>query len=106
MILLLPWHILLAVFHWLQEVTGTNIGIPGHTPRWYNFHSGFEGVITLYIGAGVFYWHHNCHQHKCWHWARYKTAAGDKVCKTHHPDMGKDFKLTAEHILRRHNKHQ
>lgn len=95
-------HIILAVWHWLQEVTGTNIGIPGHTPRWYNFHSGFEGDYALYAGLIMLYWHNTCHQHKCPRLARHKTDAGDRVCKRHHPDMGKSFKLTAAYIKHRH----
>lgn len=95
----------LGVWHWFQEVTGTNNGIPGHTPRWYNFQSA--GLAFTALAAVIaFYWHHNCHQHRCPRWARYKTAAGDRVCKTHHPDMGKDFKLTAEHIKNRHDLHK
>lgn len=96
----------ISIFHWLQEVTGTNIGIPGHTPRWYNFHSGIEGNLALFGAIYLAYWHHTCHQHHCYRWARYTTAAGDKICKTHHPDMGKGFKMTAEHILRRHKANQ
>lgn len=98
-------HVVLALWRWFQEVTGTNNGIPGHTPRWYNFSSA--GLEFTAIGAVVvFYWHHNCHQHRCPRWARYSTDAGDKICKTHHPDMGKGFKLTALHIKRRHDKAQ
>lgn len=96
-------EVITPAWHWFQEVTGTNNGIPGHTPRWYNFSSA--GLEFTAIGvAATFYWHHNCHQNKCPRWARYTTAAGDKVCKTHHPEMGPDFKMTALHIKRRHDK--
>lgn len=89
-------------FHWFQEITGTNNGIPGHTPRWYNFLSA--GLEFTAVGAVLaLYWNHNCHQHKCWRWARFATLGGHKVCKTHHPDMGKGFKITAKHIQEAHD---
>jgi hypothetical protein len=97
------WHVVLAVFHWFQEVTGTNVGIPGHTPRWYNFLSaGLE--FTAIGGLIMFYYKHNCHQHHCPRIARHTTKGGHIVCKRHHPDMGRGFKITAEHIAKEHNK--
>lgn len=95
-------HIWFDIFHWFQEVTGTNDGIPGHTSRWYSFLSA--GLEFTALGLGItFYWKHTCHQHHCYRLARHATDGGDIVCKRHHPDMGKGFKLTAHHIRRRHN---
>ena len=101
----LPVSVLHAVFTWFQNFTGTNNGLNPGSTKWYNFHSGFEGDLGIYAAIFLFYYHHQCHQHKCWHWARHATADGTKVCKTHHPDMGKGFKITAEHILHHHKLH-
>lgn len=81
-----------------------NIGIPGHTPRWYNWHSGIEGSLGLYGAIIAIYWHHQCYHHLCFRWARHQTLAGDKVCKRHHPDMGPGFKLTMDLIKHRHDR--
>lgn len=101
----LPISIIVAVFHWLQNFTGTNNTFNAGSTKWYNFHSGFEGDLAIYGAVIAFYWHHQCHQHKCYRWARHATADGTKVCKTHHPDMGKGFKITAAHILHHHRAH-
>lgn len=61
-------HIWFAIWHWLREVLGVNIGIPGHTPRWYNGESGSGSdiqelaIIGFIIGL---YHHHNCPVPRC-----------------------------------------
>jgi hypothetical protein len=64
-------HIWFAIFHWLQDITGTNSGISGQTTRWYNFVSGM-GEFTI-VGLGINYYRtHRCQS--CWRFSRHDVA--------------------------------
>lgn len=82
---------ILQVLDWPMQTTGG-----------YNFVSGIGsdiGEITV-VGLGVAWLHHhNCHVAGCWrlHWR--PTAAGDLVCRRHHPEKQK----THEQILDDHH---
>jgi hypothetical protein len=63
-------------------------GSRNETGGWYGFHSGLGGAAYLslpVILAGV-WWHHQCHVHGCFWYARRVTAAGERACWKHHPE--------------------
>jgi hypothetical protein len=60
--------------------------------RGYNFWSGIGSdfgqltLLTAVIGLGIASWRrHNCEVGGCWRLCWHHTAAGDHVCKRHHP---------------------
>jgi len=70
--------------HWLALFFGVANGDGNSTG--YLFWSGI-GSDLAYVGVGVaFFRHHNCEVHGCWRLGRHVTAAGQKVCRRHHPD--------------------
>ena len=65
-------HVILQVWHWLLNFTGTNI--PEGGSKWYNFWSGFGSDLgeLVIIGSLVgLYKHHNCHVKGCWRIGRH-----------------------------------
>lgn len=56
----------------------------------------FLNGLTL---AGLFWWHNQCHVHRCYWYARRKTAAGEPACWRHHPEP----KRTVEDLHEAHH---
>lgn len=84
------WH-WLALFFGVYNGDGNNAG--------YLFWSG-TGSDLAYLGmAAAFLRGHNCEVHRCWRFGRHPTAAGQKVCRRHHPDGH----LTAESVRQAHH---
>lgn len=57
----------------------------------YAFWSGSGSVLLPwllngFLIAGLFWWHHQCHVHRCFWYARRKTAAREAACWRHHPE--------------------
>lgn len=87
----------------LLHITG---GDNGSGP-WYLEESGFialAGFITYFSG---WFRKHNCHKNWCWRLAKHKVGDGKfVVCKVHHPEMGRGFKVKPEHIQHAHEAHK
>ena len=69
----------LAVFFGLQDGSGTG----------YLFWSGIGsdlGELAIVGGLYGIYRKSNCEVHGCWRLGRHATAAGQHVCRRHHPD--------------------
>lgn len=102
-------HLLFHLRHWLAEHVG--IGTDKTAIYWYSFWSGFGsdiGEATLIGGAIVLIRNHNCEVHGCKHVGRLYEYDMDgvkhRVCKRHHPQLGKDHKLHHHHLLAHHEK--
>lgn len=71
------------VAHWLfQPLHGLG----------YQFWSGIGSDVselTLVLGLAAYLRHHNCHVRHCPRLQWKPTAAGDQVCRRHHPDRAK-----------------
>lgn len=92
-------HVIL-LGHWLYW----HFGVNGSGP-WYGFWSGAGsdiGELTIVTAIFASMAHaariNNCEVHGCWRLRRHTTAAGHRVCRTHHPDG----KLTAEGVTAAH----
>ena len=84
--------------HWLLHV----LGVDDVSGRWYGFWSGFGsdlGEVAIIGGLFTVYRRHNCEVHGCWRLGRHATAAGQHVCRKHHPDG----QLTAESVSAAHH---
>jgi hypothetical protein len=55
---------------------------------YYGFHSGIGGAyyVSVPVILAAFWWHHQCHVHRCFWYARRVTAAGERACWKHHPE--------------------
>jgi hypothetical protein len=65
------------------------LGVDDLSGPWYGFWSGFGSDLTEFalIGALLSMVRaHNCEVHGCWRVGRHVTAAGQHVCRRHHPD--------------------
>lgn len=67
------------------------LGLTNVSGRAYAFWSGAGSVLLPWImQAGtialLFWWHHQCHVHRCCRYARRATAAGERACGRHHPE--------------------
>lgn len=80
------WHVLQ---HWLAYHTGS-LNEPGAAPG-SAFWGGIGSVVippllSGLVVAALFWWHHQCHAHGCYWYARRTTAAGERACWRHHPE--------------------
>lgn len=96
---LMWWY---PLFHFL----GVDYGLPYGHFNFYNLWSGFGGalpdVLILTALAGWLY-HNNCHQHRCWRIGRHPVGdTGLRVCRRHHPVLGRHERLTAGKIAELH----
>lgn len=63
----------------------------------YAFTSSGE-QISIPVGIGLLYWHHTCHVSRCLRLQWKETAAGDRVCRKHHPEDPKTAsQVAADH---------
>lgn len=75
------------ILHWLTVHTGS--ANTSGSPQNYNFWSGFGsdiGEVAILGGLATVVRRHNCEVHGCWRLGRHQTAAGQHVCRVHHPD--------------------
>jgi hypothetical protein len=97
-------HVILAIWHWFQQVSGTNINLATGS-KWYNFLSGSGsdfGEITLIGMAIAGFRHLNCHVKGCPRLGKHGVDGTPyKVCKKHHPDMPEED-ITYAHISAAH----
>jgi hypothetical protein len=81
----------------------TFLGTTNGSGRWYLWWSGMFGNLTIFAALVVFYRKHNCHVHGCWRLGRHAAQDADGVehvvCRSHHPDLGKDHHLLAHHLV-------
>jgi hypothetical protein len=78
------------------------LGVDDLTGPWYGFWSGFGSDLTEFALVGALLGMiraHNCEVHRCWRLGRHVTAAGQHVCRRHHPDGH----LTAETVREAHH---
>lgn len=70
------------MWHWILNVTGTNI--PANGSKWYNFWSGFGSDLGIFGAVVIYLRHQNCHKKGCPRLGKhpYKHL---KYCKKHHP---------------------
>lgn len=110
-------HPLLTIWHWFQEVLGMNIGIPGHTPRWYNFWSGFGSdlgeaalLVSLYHLFAMTRCHEGgdgfrgCPRHGKYEFTDNSTGITHKLCSKHHPAAPK--RLSHLDIIKIHKRNR
>lgn len=110
-------HAILLIWHWVQEVLGINIGVPGHTPRWYNFTSGSgSDIAELALLGTAYHWlsatrcHEGgvglrgCRKHGTYDFTDLETGLTHKLCKKHHPHAPQ--KLTHLHIMKIHKRNK
>lgn len=86
--------------HWLQHFLGFGNG--QGNGAYYLFWSGAGSDLAyLAIIGGLIgiYRKHNCEVHRCHRLGRHITAAGQHVCRRHHPDGP----LTAEAVRAAHH---
>lgn len=86
--------------HWLWFHGGLSDG----NSSWYLFPSGWGSIIippllTALPIVWVLARKHNCEVHRCWRLGRHVTAAGQHVCRRHHPDGH----LTAQAVREAHH---
>jgi hypothetical protein len=86
--------------HWLSHWLGLD-NVAGPI---YAFFSGsgsvfLPPVLSVLGVAAVFWWHHQCHVHHCYRYARRLTAANERACGKHHPEP----KRTVHDIHRAHH---
>lgn len=92
--------------HWLAVHVG--IGPSPASLYWYSFWSGIGSDLgeAAIIGALIHTARHvNCRVKGCWRFARYEyelDGVTHKVCRHHHPQLGKDFALRHHHLLAHH----
>jgi hypothetical protein len=83
----------------------TFLGTTNGSGRWYLWWSGMFGNITIFAAIVLFYRKHNCHIHGCWRVGRHAATDANGVehivCKHHHPDLGRAFRLHPEHLVGR-----
>lgn len=78
------------------------LGVDDLSGRWYGFWSGFGsdiGELAIVGALAGMVRQHNCEVHRCWRLGRHVTAAGQRVCRRHHPDGH----LTAEGVRKAHH---
>jgi hypothetical protein len=85
------WHFLL---HWLGM---DNASGPAYL-AWSGWASDL-GELTIAAALVGMLRKHNCEVHRCWRLGRHPTAAGQHVCRLHHPDGP----LTVEGIRAAHH---
>ena len=86
---------LIALFAWFWNPTG----------HWVIFWSGFGSCLTEFAIVGIVYRKLNCHQDGCRRLGVHKVEGTPYVtCRRHHPNI--PDKITAEHILRAHQRAQ
>ena len=101
-------HLISQFWHWLLNVTGTNI--PTNGSKWYNFWSGFGSDLgeVVIIGSLIgLYKHHNCPVKGCWRIGRHQVDGTPyKTCHKHatvevHKRLHKEHKnkYPAQHEL-------
>jgi hypothetical protein len=81
----------------------TFLGTTNGGGRWYLWWSGMFGNLTIFAALIVFYRKHNCHIHRCPRVGRHAAVDANGleyvVCKHHHPDLGRDFRLRPSDLV-------
>ena len=67
--------------HWLGL---DNAGGPFYL--WWSGIGSDLGELTIVVVLAGYLRKHNCEVHRCWRLGRHQTAAGQHVCRRHHPD--------------------
>lgn len=91
-------HIILAIWHWLQSVTGT--AIPDGGSKWYNFWSGFGsdfGELAILGSLFAIYKHHNCQVSGCWRIGRHPVAGTPYLTCHKHATIDTHTRLHKQH---------
>lgn len=91
-------HILILIWHWLQNITGTNI--PSAGSKWYNFWSGFGsdfGEIAILGSILALYRHHNCKMKGCWRIGHHSVSGTPYVTCHKHATLDNHKKLHKQH---------
>lgn len=95
---------------WLTHWIFTVLGNRNEAGAWYGLWSGFGGALPdILILTALIGWtrHNNCNQHRCWRLGRHPVGdSGVRVCRRHHPVLGRRGKLTADKIAGLHREHQ
>lgn len=84
--------------HWLLHFLGVDSGSGPAYLFWSGFGANF-GEFAIAGGLFTLIRKHNCEVHRCWRLGRHVTAAGQHVCRRHHPDGH----LTAEGVRKAHH---
>jgi hypothetical protein len=96
-------HLLTLAQHWFAHHTGMDK--TAGPSVYYNSWSGFISDLGLFAVVGGLVQlarHHNCGVKGCWRFHRYEyemDGVTHKVCRHHHPKLGKDFRLHHHHLL-------
>ena len=85
---------------WLAHFFGFDNG-QGNAAHYLFWSGAGSDIAELAIVGGLvtIVRKHNCEVHRCWRLGRHVTAAGQNVCRRHHPDGH----LTAQGVRERHH---
>jgi hypothetical protein len=91
---------------WLTHLFFAFTGAKNEAGWPYGLWSGFGGALPdILILTALTGWlhHNNCHQHRCWRLGRHPVGdTGLRVCRRHHPELGRHGRLTASKIAELH----
>ena len=91
-------HVITLIWHWFQNVTGTNISAGGS--KWYNFWSGFGsdfGEIAILGSIFAVYKHHNCTVKGCFRIGRHPVDGTPYITCHRHATLDIHQHLHNEH---------
>lgn len=83
---------------WFLHYLGLDSG-SGTSYLWWSGFGSDLAELAIVGGLITVYRRHNCEVHRCWRLGRHVTAAGQHVCRRHHPDGH----LTADQVRAAHH---
>lgn len=96
------------IWQWLLHAYYHVSGADNEGGTAYGSWSGIAGATACFAwipASAVIYRHNNCHQHRCWRLGRHPVGdAGIRVCRRHHPELGRHRRLTADVIAEHHER--
>lgn len=77
------------MLHWITTAFSTYVLHVEHNNgyQWWSGMGANAGEVTVIAAVVAWYRHINCDAPKCWRRGPYKTAAGHKLCRKHHPEV-------------------
>lgn len=90
------------MWHWLSQAFSTYVlHVQNHNGyQWWSGAGSDLGELALITAVIAAYRHVNCDAPRCWRRGPYKTAAGHKLCRKHHPEAHpRHLSLREIHLL-------
>jgi hypothetical protein len=91
-------HVILSIWHWFQNFTGTNIPTSGS--KWYNFWSGFGsdfGELAILGSLLGLYKHHDCAMKGCLRVGHHSVDGTPYITCHKHATIANHKKLHKDH---------